>query len=1008
MPLSLNDIRDRAFTFAREWASAESEDAEAKSFWDAFFEVFGVPRRRVATFEKRVKKIDGKDGYIDLLWKGNLLIEHKSRGKDLARAHKQATDYFDGLSDSDLPKYILVSDFARFRLYDLEEGNVHEFALKDLHKNIHLFGFIAGYRKQKIREQDPINVEAVQKMGDLHDLLKRDGYAGHPLEVFLVRLLFCFFADDTGIFQPRESFRDLLENFTSEDGANVGDTLSRLFITLNLREEDRQKSLAEHFKQFPYVDGRLFEERLTTPAFNRQMRDMLIKLCGLDWGRISPAIFGAMFQSVIELDAKDRRRQLGAHYTSETNILRLIGPLFLDDLRAEFEKSKNNKNQLFEFHKKLNRLVFLDPACGCGNFLVITYRELRHLELETLRAAEKFGARIGGVFQALKVDVDQFYGIEVEEFPAQVAQVAMWLTDHQMNIEASEVFGEPILRIPLQKSANIRLGNALRIDWAEFVPPNRLNYILGNPPFGGAMVVTKEQREDMLTVAPDVKGIGVLDYVAGWYLKAADYASATPDGFSGVISRASKDRKKFTDVRFGKGEGALSDLFADAADVEVGSRRGVKCAFVSTNSITQGEQVGILWSELFRRGVKIHFAHQTFQWMNEAPGKAAVHCVIIGFAAHEPSKRRLFEYADLKGEPHEVSVANVNPYLLDGPDVLLPNRDSPISPVPSMRFGNMPRDDGNLLLTSEEREDLLATEPQMAPWIKLFLGAHEFLNGELRYCLWLEGVPATTLAASPKTLARIKRVNEFRAASKAASTRKFAETPALFCQIAQPKGRYVLVPRHSSENRSYIPLGFFGQENIVSDSCMSVPDATVMHFGVLSSAMHMAWVRYTCGRLKNDYRYSKDIVYNNFPWPAVVDLQSCTDASSIGLRKAIEDAAQSVLESREAEFKRDASANLATLYNPETTPRTLFKAHQALDRAVDRAYVRDGGRMKWANDAERMVFLFQRYHVLTGLLLGSEEPSSQELVGRSRRADRPSAQKLIGPSSKIATTTRRD
>ena len=969
MPLSLNDIRDRAFAFAREWASAESEDADAKSFWDAFFDVFGLPRRRVATFEKRVKKVDGKDGYIDLLWKGTLLVEHKSRGKDLDRAHKQATDYFAGIKDSELPKYVLVSDFARFRLYDLDEDKVYEFTLQSLHRNIHLFGFIAGYRKQKIREQDPINVEAVQKMGDLHDLLKRDGYAGHPLEVFLVRLLFCFFADDTGIFHPKESFRDLIENFTSDDGANVGDTIDRLFTTLNTKEENRQQSLADHFRLFPYVNGRLFEERLTTPTFNRAMRDILIELCGLDWGRISPAIFGAMFQSVIELDAKDRRRQLGAHYTSETNILRLIGPLFLDDLRSEFEQAKNNQNLLFEFHKKLNRLTFLDPACGCGNFLVITYRELRRLELDVLRAAERFGTRVGGVFQALNVDVDQFYGVEVEEFAAQVAQVAMWLVDHQMNIEASEVFGEPILRIPLQKSANIRLGNALRIDWTEFVPPTRLNYILGNPPFVGAMVMTEGQHEDMLTVAPDVKGIGVLDYVAGWYLKAADYMAASPEGFSGLTAKAAKGRNKFKDVRFGKGEAVLADLFANAADVEVRARRSIKCAFVSTNSITQGEQVGILWSALFQRGLKIHFGHQTFQWMNEAPGKAAVHCVIIGFAVHEPSRKRLFEYADVRGEPHEVRVSNVNPYLLDGPAVLLANRDSPISNVPGMRYGNMPRDDGNLLLSKEERDDLVSSEPRIAPWIRLFLGAHEFLNSELRYCLWLKDVPSTILAESPKVRARIKRVKEFRAASKAASTRKFAETPASFCQIAQPKDRYVLVPRHSSQSRTFIPLGFFGQENIVSDSCMSVPDATVAHFGVLSSTMHMAWVRYTCGRLKNDYRYSKDIVYNNFPWPTCLDSNSPAGAKSTKFRDAIADAAQAVLNTRELEFKRDRAVSLAMLYNPETMPTALLKAHQALDRAVDDAYGQNGGKTKWANDAERVAFLLQRYHALTSLLI---------------------------------------
>lgn len=587
MPITLQEISNRALAFSREWKHAESEDADAKSFLDAFFEVFGVSRRRVASFEKRVKRIDGKDGYIDLLWKGTLLIEHKSRGKDLDRAYKQATDYFPGLKEEELPRYVLVSDFARFRLYDLDEGHQHEFALKDLRKKIHLFGFIAGYRKHVVREQDPVNVRAVQQMGYLHDALKKDGYAGHALEHFLVRLMFCLFADDTGIFQPKGSFRDLIESWTSEDGATVGSLFEQLFDTLNRPVESRQKSLPEHFALFPYVNGKLFEERIATPQFNGAMRKMLLDLCALSWGSISPAIFGAMFQKVIELEEKDRRRQLGAHYTSEANILKLIGPLFLDELRAEFERVKGNKDKLFEFWKKLANLHFLDPACGCGNFLVITYRELRRLEMDVLRAAEKFGHRIGSVFQSLKLDVDQVYGIEIEEFPAQVAQVAMWLVDHQMNVEASEIFGEPVLRIPLLKSANIRLGNALRIDWVEFVPPSRLDYILGNPPFVGKQYQTDEQKEDLEAVMQGIKGAGVLDFVTGWYVKAAQYLTSGDDT-GGIVAKATKGRKKHKDVRFGKGEAVVNDLFVDMADVDSRQRRAIKCAFVSTNSITQG------------------------------------------------------------------------------------------------------------------------------------------------------------------------------------------------------------------------------------------------------------------------------------------------------------------------------------------------------------------------------------------------------------------------------------
>ena len=587
MPLSWNEIRDRATGFAADWKHTKDEDADAKSFLDAFFEVFGIKRRKVASFEKRVKKLGGRDGYVDLLWKGTLLVEQKSRGKDLNRAYQQAIDYFPGLTGDELPRWVLVSDFWHFELHDLDEGRVHRFTLRELPAKIHLFHFIAGYTLQRIREQDPINVRAVRALGDLHDTLKRDGYIGHELEVFLVRLLFCLFADDTGIFQPKDSFHDLIEFHTREDGSDVGPALERLFSTLNRRPDLRQRSLADHFSVFPYVNGRLFEEHLTVPSFNADMRQQLLALCSLSWGAISPAIFGAIFQKVMELDDKARRRELGAHYTSEANILRLIGPLFLDELRAEFEAVKANKNKLFDFHKRLQTLSFLDPACGCGNFLVVAYRELRRVELDVLKAAAAFGERIGQVFDFLRVDVDQFYGIEIEEFPAQIAQVAMWLTDHQMNVEAGEAFGEAMLRIPLTKSAHIRHGNALRIDWAEFVPPRRLSFILGNPPFIGKQLQDEQQKADLATVSQGLAGAGVLDFVAGWYIKAARYITDTPHSFGAIATKAAGGRRKFKDVRFGaEVQSGLGDLFVEADAAEIAARRAVRCAFVSTNSIT--------------------------------------------------------------------------------------------------------------------------------------------------------------------------------------------------------------------------------------------------------------------------------------------------------------------------------------------------------------------------------------------------------------------------------------
>ncbi len=967
VPITLQEISNRALAFSREWKHAESEDADAKSFWDAFFEVFGVSRRRVATFERRVKKIDGKDGYIDLLWKGTLLVEHKSRGKDLDRAYKQAKDYFPGLKDEELPHYLLVSDFARFRLYDLDESRQHDFQLRDLHKKIHLFGFIAGYRKHVVREQDPVNVHAVQQMGYLHDALKKDGYAGHALEHFLVRLLFCLFADDTGIFQPKGSFRDLIETWTSEDGATVGPVFEQLFDTLNRSEEVRQKSLPDHFALFPYVNGKLFEERIATPAFNGAMRKMLLDICALSWGAISPAIFGAMFQKVIELDEKDRRRQLGAHYTSEANILKLIGPLFLDELRAEFDKVKSNQNKLFEFWKKLANLHFLDPACGCGNFLVITYRELRRMEMDVLRAAEKFSARVGSVFHVIKIDVDQVYGIEIEEFPAQVAQVAMWLVDHQMNIEASEIFGEPVLRIPLLKSANIRLGNALRIDWAEFIPPSRLDYILGNPPFVGKQFQTEEQKRDLETVMTGIKGAGVLDFVTGWYVKAAQYLTAG-DETGGVVAQATPGRKKHKDVRFGKGEAVINDLFVELADMDARQRRQIKCAFVSTNSISQGEQVGVLWSWMLAQGIRIHFAHRTFQWTNDAPGKAAVHCVIIGFAAFEADKKRLFEYADIQGPPHEVSAENINPYLVDAPNVALKARREPISKVPPIVFGSMPNDGGHLLFSDEEMAELLRVAPAAAKWVRPFIGADEFLNNIPRWCLWLVDCPPGELKRLPAVMARVEGVHKHRNESRRPTTNELAKTPTLFGEIRQPSGEYLLIPSVSSERRHYVPVGFMAPNVIASNLVLVVPGASRYHFGVVSSAMHNAWVRYVAGRLKSDFRYSNQIVYNNFPWP-----EHLTDEQ----RKAVEHTAQGVLDAREAEFKRDVSVSLATLYDPDLMPPALVKAHQALDRAVDAAYVQDGGKRKWASDAERVAFLFRRYRELTSLL--PDEDSTSQL-----------------------------
>jgi hypothetical protein len=907
MPLSWNEIRDRSLAFSREWKDATSERAESQSFWNAFFHVFGIERRRVAVFEKQVehsrvgKKL--KSGRIDAFWKGVLLIESKSAGADLDRAFAQAADYFEGLPERDLPRYILVSDFKQFRLFDLDAAQEWKFPLHDFHKHIKRFGFIAGYAPQEIKPQDPVNIRAAEQMGRLHDLLKVAGYTGHDLEVLLVRLVFCLFADDTGIF-PARSFRDWLDNRTAEDGSDLGPQLTLLFQVLNTAKDKRQKNLDEELAAFEYVNGKLFEEALRVASFDTGMRATLLDCCTLNWGSVSPAVFGALFQSIMDEKA---RRNLGAHYTSEENILKLIKPLFLDELWAEFGRVKGNKNRLFEFHKKLRTLTFLDPACGCGNFLVITYRELRILELEILRTVHSGpGSRFLNIHQELHLDVDQFHGIEIEEFPVQIAQVALWLVDHQMNMKVSEEFGMYFARIPLKTSPHIVNDNALKLDWNNVISAEQLSYIISNPPFSGAMVMGDSQREDMAAVFSDLPGYGVLDYVSCWYWKAAKFINSTP--------------------------------------VQVG--------FVSTNSITQGEQIGLLWAPLIHRyRLRIRFAHRTFRWSNEARGVAAVHCVIVGFAQTEPLKRVIYEYDMPDGEPHAVEARNINAYLVDAPDVFLENRADPICPVPGMRFGSMPRDGGHLVLSDDEKARLLQEEPEARTFVRPYVGSEELLNRGSRWCLWLVDAKPDVLRRLHKVMEKVEAVRQFRLASKAAATRKFAATPTLFCQIAQPEHDYLMVPSVSSERRFFIPIASMPRNVIASNLVFTIEGARLFHLGLLSSTMHMAWVRYTCGRLESRYRYSKDIVYNNFPWP-----QDPNDKQT----KAIESAAQRVLDARAQHSK----ASLADLYDPLTMPRELTKAHQELDRTVDAAY----GKKDFKSDAERVAFLFELYRQYTSLL----------------------------------------
>jgi hypothetical protein len=910
MPLSLNEIRERAVAFSKEWVNETNEDAEAKSFWDGFFNIFGIHRRRVATFEQLVNKQDNRQGYIDLLWKGVMLIEHKSRGHDLDRAYQQAKDYFPGIKENELPRYILVCDFARFRLYDLEDGWQREFKLNKLVEHIHLFDFLSGYKRHVFKEQDPVNIKAAQLMGRLHDQLKEIGYTGHDLEVYLVRLLFCLFADDTNIFE-KGIFQEYIERDTARDGSDLATRLTGLFDVLDQPKSKRLKNLSETLNAFPHVNGKLYEERLPMASFDTKMRQILLDCCYLDWSKISPAIFGSLFQSVMDNKA---RRNLGAHYTSEKNIMKVIKPLFVDELWAEFNKLKNDNKPVDGFHRKLSELRFLDPACGCGNFLIIAYRELRLLEIEVLKV--KFKNQIAtNIEHYINVNVDQFYGIEYEEFPAQIAQVAMWLIDHQMNQLVSETFGEYYARLPLVKSAKVTHGNALRIDWQSLIEKMpwdketpRFNYIMGNPPFIGHQWRNDEQKKDMDIIWLKMDRSGRLDYVTCWFKKAVDY----------MVDNSTKT------------------------------------AFVSTNSITQGEQPAILWREINKKGIVKNFAYRTFIWSNEAYGEAHVHVVIICFSKINSSPKLIYEESR-DGKIIEYEAKNINGYLIDANDIILESRGKPLWSNLIMFKGSQPTDGGNLILSPEQKSELGEKEKLAEKWIKEYIGSEEFLNGGKRYCLWLKNISPNEIKKMPEVYKRVEKVSIFRLQSPTLSVREFSKYPTLFTQDRQPNATYLVIPEVSSINRQYIPMGFLTSDIICSNKLQIIPHATIYLYGLLQSVMHMSWTKCIGGRLKSDYSYSPS-VYNNFPWP-----ETPLDKNI----KAVEIAAQLVLDVR-AQFP---DSSLAVLYDPNTMPPVLVKAHQILDKAVDLCY----RPQPFPSEAKRIEFLFELYDKYTaGLFAGAE------------------------------------
>ena len=918
MRLSWNEVRARAAAFAEEWKAATYEKGETQSFYNAFFQVFGVKRRSVARYEAHVAKLNNRSGFIDLFWPGVLLVEQKSAGRDLRAAYAQAGEYVDALPERERPRYLLVSDFQTFQLYDLDERDTVAFPLAELPGHVEAFGFILGVQRRTFRDQDPVNIKAAELMGSLHDQLAAAGHGGHDLERFLVRIVFCLFADDTGIFEPRDSFAELMETRTSEDGADLGQWLAQFFQVLDTPAQQRPTTLDEDLARFPYINGDLFKGPLSMVSCNGAMRSALLDACRFDWSQVSPAIFGALFQSV--MDPAQRRAQ-GAHYTTEKNILKVIEPLFMDDLRAEFERLQARKDSrrqtaLRQFQTRLGGLSFFDPACGCGNFLIIAYRELRLLEIDILKALyprDRDGnrQREGWAADLSQLNVDQFYGIELGEFPARIAETALWMMDHIMNNRLSLEFGQTFVRIPLETSPNIVHGDALELDWEGVLAAGDCSFLFGNPPFVGAKYQPPQQREQVRCIAGLGKGGGTLDYVAAWFLKAGDYLQAS----------------------------------------------SAPMAFVATNSITQGEQVGQLWPLLFDRyKLEIAFAHRTFAWGSDARGKAHVHVVILGLDRQETARpqKRLFSYPNINGEPEESRHAVLSPYLFDAsglsdPHLVVREESAPINGMGRLIIGSKPIDGGNYIFTAEERAKFLDAEPDARPFLHPFIGAREYLQGGERWILALHDAPPEILTRLPQVRERIAAVRAYREASKSVSTRKLAATPTLYHVNVIPTTPFLVIPEVSSERRDYVPIGWLEPPVIPSNLVRVLQNATLADFALLTSTMHMAWLRHIGGRLKSDYRYSIGLVYNTFPLPP----------KEANLSK-LESLAQAVLDARAAH----PGSTLADLYDPLTMPPNLRKAHQALDRAVDRLYRRTG----FVSERERVEHLLMVYEGMRGVL----------------------------------------
>lgn len=910
--LSLNEIRTQCAQFVIDWRDTPGDERQdAQTFVRELLMVFGISESRAALYEKRVQRSStGNQGYIDALVPGVLLIEMKSKGKDLGLAEIQALDYLQHLQEAELPRYVLTSDFTMFRLLDLNAPkgkDVTEFSLEELPKYAESLAFLAGYQTRSFgnQNQEEASIKAAKIMAGLYESLEGSGYGDHEASVFLVRTLFALYADDAGVWS-KDLFTEFLENRTSRDGSDLGPQLTMLFQVMNQSPEKRLKNLDEILSKFPYVNGGVFAEPLPIPAFDKGMRDKLLEACNFNWSAISPAIFGSLFQAVKSAEA---RRELGEHYTTETNILKTIEPLFLDELRDKFEISGSDVNALKKLRQELAEIRVFDPACGCGNFLVVSYRELRTLELKILLRLQELGdtSSIPTLYferDQLAVQLDHIFGIEIEEWPARIAQTALLLAEHQANMAMELALGKAPSVLPLETVNGIHIGNALRLNWAEVVPPSDHIMIVGNPPFVGHQTKNLEQVADLQAVWGELYD-GYLDYVTGWFKKAIDYF------------------------------------------VNVG---GGRFAFVSTNSIAQGVPVAPLFRPIFDKGWRIRFAHQTFSWASEAPGAASVHCVIVGFDKKETATPVLFTYATTKSDPIAMPATQINGYLSDAPSIFVDKRTRRLSnQLPDANFGTMPIDGGNLIIERVEIEQFRA-DAAAAPFVRKFVGSKELVQGLDRWCLWLEDVSAAAFAKSPLIKERVQRCRDFREASvKTGDAYKYRGTPHLFRPNSKrPRGPYLCLPSVVSENRMFFTVDRLPGEVIASNLVFTAEDPDGFAFAIASSSMFITWQKTIGGRLKSDLRFSNTVVWNNLPLPPV----------SEELRQQIIEAGKGVLAARELHPKR----SLAEHYNPLAMDPALLKVHAALDKVVDKAF---GATHALKSNEERQQILFERYLELT-------------------------------------------